>query len=288
MKTEKLCIYHGDCFDGFTAAWVIWKRFNGDVRFHKGVYGQEPPLELCTNRDVFLLDFCYKPDDVEKILGVCQQLQIIDHHKTAHDEMFALRAKLQEEKKMLEFSRFFFEYDVYSSGAGLAWNWFFQNQAAPMNLLHIQDRDLWQFKLQGTREIHAAMGSYHFEFKIWDELMNRNAASLISEGECILRKQKIDINLLISKATRKMGIHGWTVPVTNAPFFLGSELCAITCQGEPFSAYYYDSPLYREFGLRSDDQGIDVGEIAQVFGGGGHKHASGFRLSFEKAKQFEL
>lgn len=24
--TKPVCIYHGNCFDGFTAAWAVWKR----------------------------------------------------------------------------------------------------------------------------------------------------------------------------------------------------------------------------------------------------------------------
>jgi len=24
---KPLCIYHGNCADGFTAAWAVWKRF---------------------------------------------------------------------------------------------------------------------------------------------------------------------------------------------------------------------------------------------------------------------
>jgi len=33
------------------------------------------------------------------------------------------------------------------------------------------------------------------------------------------------------------------------------------------------------FSLRSTDEGMDVSEIAKQYGGGGHAHASGFRLA---------
>lgn len=32
------------------------------------------------------------------------------------------------------------------------------------------------------------------------------------------------------------------------------------------------------YSLRSREGGVDVSEIAKQFGGGGHKHAAGFRL----------
>jgi hypothetical protein len=37
------------------------------------------------------------------------------------------------------------------------------------------------------------------------------------------------------------------------------------------------------FSLRSSANGLDVSEIARSFGGGGHRHAAGFRLSFDEA-----
>ena len=43
--------------------------------------------------------------------------------------------------------------------------------------------------------------------------------------------------------------------------------------------YYYDLGECRFFGLRSAPDGLDVAEIAEKFGGGGHKHAAGFRIS---------
>ena len=42
-----LCIYHGNCADGFTSAWVVRQAFHGDVDFHAGVY-QEPPPNVNT------------------------------------------------------------------------------------------------------------------------------------------------------------------------------------------------------------------------------------------------
>lgn len=56
----------------------------------------------------------------------------------------------------------------------------------------------------------------------------------------------------------------------------------------PFAACYWDTPEGRVFSLRSKDDGFDVGEIAKQYGGGGHKHASGFRVSYDDLEQFEI
>ena len=51
-----LCIYHGFCADGFTAAWVIWTWYGaGQVEFHAATHG-EPPPEV-GDREVYVVDF---------------------------------------------------------------------------------------------------------------------------------------------------------------------------------------------------------------------------------------
>lgn len=55
---KPLCIYHGKCADGFTAAWAVYKAFGENVDFFEGVHGQEPPD--VSGRDVILVDFSYK------------------------------------------------------------------------------------------------------------------------------------------------------------------------------------------------------------------------------------
>ena len=87
---------------------------------------------------------------------------------------------------------------------------------------------------------------------------------------------------------RRMNIGGYNVPVANIPYMLGSDMCHALAKNEPFSAYYYDKPTGREFGLRSEEGAVDVGKIATQYGGGGHEHASGFRVSYDEAKKFEV
>ena len=45
------------------------------------------------------------------------------------------------------------------------------------------------------------------------------------------------------------------------------------------AACYCDTPEGRTFSLRSREDGLDVSEIATLFGGGGHRNAAGFRLT---------
>lgn len=53
MKPD-ICIYHGGCADGFTAAWAVWKRWP-DVEFVAGIHGDPPPD--VTGKHVLIVDF---------------------------------------------------------------------------------------------------------------------------------------------------------------------------------------------------------------------------------------
>ena len=65
--------------------------------------------------------------------------------------------------------------------------------------------------------------------------------------------------------------------VANLPYTLCSEAGNILSKGEPFGATFYYDGEGVNWSLRSDDNGVDVSDIAKKFGGGGHKHAAGFR-----------
>ena len=70
-----LCIYHGLCADGFTAAWVVWKFYGeGHVDFHPGTHG-DPPPEV-DGREVYLVDFSYPRPVIEAMVELvpCSRL----------------------------------------------------------------------------------------------------------------------------------------------------------------------------------------------------------------------
>jgi uncharacterized protein len=160
----------------------------------------------------------------------------------------------------------------------MAWDFFNPNEKPPRLLEHIQDRDLWKFELDGTRQIQAALFSYEYEFELWDRLMELPTDNLLDDGAAIERKHFKDIKEFIAKAGRRMIIAGHDIPALNAPYFYSSDAGHIMSEGEKFAACYWDEADKRVFSLRSASEGIDVSKIAQAFGGGGHKNAAGFSV----------
>lgn len=281
---KPLCIYHGNCADGFGAAWVVRKYFRGHVDFHAGVY-QEPPPDV-TGRHVILVDFSYKRPVLLEMAKTARTVVILDHHKTAAEDLAGFR----EPAAISDFMSAYLPmvegdaepiaalFDMNRSGAMITWNYFFPEDAPPKLLEHIQDRDLWLFRLYGTREIQANIFSYPYDFEVWDKLMDGDPSFMIAEGAAIERKHHKDIGELVGVTKRRMKIGGYDVPVANLPYTLTSDAGHLMAKGEPFAACYWDTPGGRVMSLRSTDEGVDVAEIAKSYGGGGHRNASGFRM----------
>lgn len=300
IQRKTMCIFHGNCADGFGAAWVVRQALGADVEFVPGVYGQVPPD--VTGKDVILVDFSYKRDVLAEMGRVANQVLVLDHHKTAKDDMacfdpFDAGVRSDRADSIWDHKKLGWEtavhmakergaprvavcFDMHRSGAMLAWDHFFPGQEPPQLLRHIEDRDLWLFKLDGTREIQANLFSYPYDFEVWDQLMAADVQTLRSDGAAIERKHHKDVAELVAVTKRRMVIGGHDVPVASLPYTLTSDAGHLMAQGEPFAACYWDTPDGRSFSLRSTDEGLDVSEIAKQYGGGGHRNASGFRVPF--------
>lgn len=103
----------------------------------------------------------------------------------------------------------------------------------------------------------------------------------------IERKHFKDVVELSDVVVRDMTIGGHRVPVANVPYTLTSVMGHLLAERAPFAACYWDTLEGRVFSLRSQKDGLDVSQVAKLFGGG-HKNAAGFRVSFDEARKFEL
>lgn len=268
-----LCIYHGNCADGYTAAWAL-RRYYPEAEFHAGVYQETPPD--CTGKHVYIVDFSYKRDVLEKIIEQADMVTILDHHESARDDLI----ELMSAKKIKGV------FDMKRSGAMIVWDWFFPREEAPQIIKHVQDRDLWKFELEGTREIQAAVFSYEYTWENWDRLMAMDRGDikvLRLMGEAIERKHFKDIRELMEKCRKVMMIDGYHVMAYNLPYTMSSDVgqISVTEKHAPFGVCYWDTPSHREFSLRSTDDRPSVKDIAVKFGGGGHRNAAGFKVPLD-------
>lgn len=263
-----LCIYHGNCYDGFTAAWAVYQHHPG-ASFLAATYGDEAPN--VTGRDVVIVDFSYPRDVLERMHAQAKSLLVLDHHKSAEAALAGL------------------DYAVFNqnrSGAGMAWDYFGGGAPCPQLVQYVEDRDLWRHALPHSREINAWIMSFSFDFNTWTQMAKTlehqdMRQTAIAAGAALEAKHVKDCHAVIQAALTEIEVLGHRVPAVNAPFTMASDIGNILAAmpGVPFAVMYYDALMERRFSLRSTDKGLDVSEIAKHFGGGGHRNAAGFAIA---------
>jgi len=269
VERNPLVIYHGNCADGFTAAWIAWKEFGDDAEYFPAFYTDQPEIPDVDNRIVYILDFSYPAPIMRDIADRADTVIVLDHHKSAEEDLAPLL-----DEGVIEG-----EFDMDRSGAGMTWDFFHLDEPRPMLVDYVEDRDLWRFKYPNSKEVNLAMFSYPYTFESWE---NFCVGELINDGRAIARAHQKNVDELKEQAMR-LTIGGYdNILTVNANYFFGSDLAGQMADGEPFAAYFWmDKDEQLVFGLRSvegQEQSVDVANIAKQYGGGGHKHASGFRV----------
>lgn len=281
MKTYVL--FHAGCMDGLVAAWVVRKSLQhsglllGDHAYVPVHYDQPAP-EVEPGSRLFIMDFCFPLEVMRRYQAEAHSMMVLDHHQSHAEVMKELANSTPETRGR----RVAIGFDTTKSGCRLAWNMFFNGQQSPGIVDYAEDRDLWLWKMPGSREVNACLRSYPLEFSTldkWGQLTYQQLyMEMFSSGEAILRYQKqiVDTHVHHAVETRIAGHDVRAVNATTLVSEIGQELA----RGRPFGAVFFQSEDGKiVWSLRSDKDGLDVSKIAQRFGGGGHPHAAGFTCS---------
>jgi hypothetical protein len=256
-------LYHSNCYDGFGAAWAAHKALGDSPKYIPVGYNTEPPVEALTGCEkLYIVDFSYPAETIMKLADGRPTI-VLDHHKTAEAAL-----------KDLNHPNLEIVFDMERSGAGITWD-YFHKTVRPQLINHIEDRDLWRFKLDRSKEIHAALVSYPFDFKIWDSF---NIEQLKTEGVALTRMYASLVEKICKHPWfEKIGEH--TVPVVNTTIAWSEvgEFLRDKYPEAPFVASFTEFEDCVMWSLRSKDN-FDVSVVAKQFGGGGHKNAAGFKI----------
>lgn len=273
--SKTLCIFHANCDDGFAAAWCVRNALGeSNVEFFPGVYGKPPPD--VGGRDVIMVDFSYKRSVIEDMLQKVESLVILDHHKTAEEDL-----KGFVDENYSPGGRSFVKFDMERSGAGIAWDHLHPNVMRPRFIDYIEDRDLWRKALPNGDEFTIALRSYPQDFAVWDKLIAGGVRPLIEEGIPLQRYYRLRVEELKRSAYPAL-LAGEAIYIANAPYFAASEVAGELCERSPtFGASYFEveaGKWYYSLRSRGGAAGFDVSAVAKQFGGGGHRNAAGFTV----------
>lgn len=287
-QLKRLVVYHNECPDGFTAAWACWTYFGGKehgTHYIPLAYGRDNVPD-CTGLDVVFVDCALPRERLEEINSVASSLVVLDHHKTTMAAM-----------KGLEYCIF----DMFRSGAGLAWDHFHPGEARPWLIDYVEGRDLWTWAHPHNEAVCDGLDTFPRSFETYQCLafggtlvLDGDAHALrdgedgfrlvLSVGKPILAYKRSQVTRACAK-TRTITVQDYQVPSVNSCVLqseIGNALMTGPADPPPFAVVWFRQADGRyRYSLRSVDSAVDVSEVAQAYGGGGHRNAAGFLTDHE-------
>lgn len=286
------------CPDGLAAAWVA-KRAYPDAQVVGWTYqrAQEEHPSPAADELLIVVDFSFPASVIETWIQNNVEFTIIDHHKTAQQELERFQVGAFGHTLLSGYSKWEVNFDMSECGATLAWERFFPAQSVPIFLKYIRDRDLWRHELPKTHEYHAAYEplrkaypTVDDRFKLYDFLATLSPKQLelflLPLGTKALAQRREKVEAISSRQIKAFvaGYEGIPVVVMHhdgSEDWATSDVCHALLKQHPmalFSACYLSTGVWS---LRSDKDGLntDVGAIAKSMGGGGHHNAAGFSPS---------
>lgn len=281
-----LIIYHGNCPDGWAAAYICKLKYP-EAEFMPLNHGLtdealEDLFAMVDNKHVIMVDYSLRTRELnDKLAALANTFRILDHHKTA--------------QAVLEGAPYAI-FDMKRSGAGMAWDYLFGKDAylegdgyleRPFWISYTEDQDLWNWVLPHSQEINAYLMVQPRTVEVWDKIIEMSAADAEKRGKGV--RSYIEYYTRSVLAEVQVGhFHGHHTGVLNIPYVGVSEAGAALVESgfDIGLAWFERGDGLIQFSLRSKKGGpIDVAAIAKTYGGGGHQSAAGFQVSLARGRE---
>jgi len=269
-------LYRSRCRDGFGGAYAFWLFLGSSNRDGEKV--DYIPVEKLHSEE-YIADL---KDEFVVYIGFCEDDELMMKVYESVDGLLILNSKYSD----VEFTpevRACIVTDPNKSGATLAWNFCFPEEDPPKFFKFLEDNYLKRFSLEETEAFMMAFENVHLEFEKYasfeeDENLVRQT---IKTGKSLLsyRGNQIEESLDTSVMTKFLG---YDIMVCNSAFHRKLLGKMMACKPDvDFSVVWnYDHQEdYIEVYLSSVSK-VDVGEIAEIFGGKGTKNKGKIFLKY--------
>ena len=304
-------IYHANCVDGLVAAACVYNEFGKQATYHPANYNYvtlegsvlsfrhdrdipQPTLDV-TGLTIYIVDFSLPLDLLCKVAEQARQVVVLDHHKTARDNLQTLDAETGNWKRKDALPENVHLYiDMERSGGMIAWDYSNPSSSYTSCLVEYTGlRDLYRHKdhvsCQMIEALHLALLKHmHVPLEKWAEWLQDNDAVLtLAIGDLNTWYWFSDeVRKIAGRAVYKLDADGARVALVNCPPEFISEVGYFINNLSPATCDYVCC-----YGLMRDAEGLrwtvyaslratscDVAVIAQKYGGGGHAGAAGFGM----------
>lgn len=272
------CLYYKNCLNGYVSAFEVFKKFP-DAEFVPMAHHH--PVPEVYGVDVIMIDFPINRQKLVEMANVARSILIIDHHKTAKEELSTDIDPLPDNVKTV--------FDLDHCGAVLAFKHFNPGRPVPFLNRLIEDWNLMTYKYRQTR---AFSESFYLDIikanvpfdefcliqsdEDWIDRMTVSGYKKLDEKEALVKKLESTATL-----TRWDGKTVATVvleKLNDAPVSdLGDALCKnLKCDYAEI-IYPADDGTGIIHSLRST-RDCDVSDIAEKLNGGGHFHDARYKI----------
>ncbi len=273
---REICFYHAGCPDGFGAAWAAWRSRGGNARYIARRHEHTIQAEDYAGDWVIYLDIAPGNEELLQLAETAERVTVLDHHVSARNRYHSDLSLVNR----VEALGHEIVFEMAHSGAVLAWRYFAGGEPVPDLLRYVEDQDLWNWQLPRSEEVNAAISAYPRRFDVWDTLAARSVHELASEGESIVRANRMEVERSLQSA-HALCLGEQRVEAVNATHgrsAVGHELAKRKAFGRAWGCVYRVSGETVHATLYSIDD-LDVAEIASHYGGGGHRNAAGFSVT---------
>lgn len=265
---DTVILYHGNCLDGFGAAYAAWKKFGDSASYIAVFHGDAPPAGLA-GKEVYIADFSYPKEQLLELETQAARLVVLDHHAGAQAYVELVREHV---------------FDNDRSGSGIAWEYFNPDTPLPRLLAYIQDGDLWRHALPQWREVGAYLSTMPFAFATFDALANTftddtQFEAVVHKGAAFAEYRDHLCETFVENA-EEVEFDEFNVLAVNVPRLFNSQVGNLLAQKHPpFAIVWYPHKDQWHFSLRGTGE-VDLAAVAQRRGGNGHHNAASFRVPF--------
>lgn len=275
-----IVFYHND-LDGHCAGAIVQKYIkenfsNTTLRFVEVDYAYDnyevKALDFVQkhfNEVVYIVDFHFSAEVMKEMCLYAREIYVFDHHKSAAETI----AKYPKEIHC------HCDPESKSAGCELVWEFLYPNNATPLAVTLIADRDKWAWKY-GRKTAKFTEGLHLYsnqpeDDETWEELLDDgDITNILREGDICLQYRDNKFKEFRNLWGYEVELEGYKCYVLNIMFLDGiSEMF-----GDKLDEYdiciatVYKDGLWK-ISLRSNK--VDVSKIAQKIGGGGHARAAG-------------
>ena len=305
MKTYyNFVIFHKKCPDGFTGFYILHmsKQIDKNAIIHPDIPSAKYPPQDIKNKDIIIIDVAYKYSVLKDIINKAKSVLFIDHHVTIREDTLKLQNEFKDKFKSI--------YDDKKIGEKLTWYYFFQNKKHHYFIDLIEDNDIGKWEMKNVKDFMTGF-TVDFNLKLNTEnikkyklLFNKSTINkLIEKGKIYNEYRK---HLIEENSTRVSfkRFPSEQIYKEYSNFFdkPGQYKIAIYCGSGCPNATDLAKKIFEnnncdffiswvlnfdkmEYILTLRSEKIDVGSIAALFNGGGHKYAAA--MSF-KTTQYTI